>query len=194
MTIKDLKPGMKVFIREDLKVGGVYGDQTFVKDMERLTGLQKITGIGNTAIKVNNECWYFTSEMIDWDKTKRLNNKNSGLFYDGTTLEGQIDGQEIKVVRSPEDKEDLEKAVMMGLIQSLGYSYGDVKKLQSEVKEMWKPKYTEIYYYVGLYGEVESTRNLNHASDKKLFELCNCFKTEEEAEQKAVEFRQLFKE
>ena len=193
MTIKYLKPGMEVFIREDLKAGGVYGDQTFVKNMERLTGLQKITEIGDTAIKVNNERWYFTSEMIDWDKTKRLNNKNSGLFYDGTTLEGRIDGQEIKVVRSSEDKEDLEKAVMMGLLKSLGYSFEDVKKLQNKVKKVWKPKYTEIYYYVGPYGEVESTRNLNHDSDKKLFEVCNYFKTKEEAEQKATEFRELLK-
>lgn len=192
MTFKDLRKGMKVWIREDLKVGGRYGDQTFVKNMECLTGLQKITGIGYTAIKVNNEPWWFTSGMIDWEKTKKLN-KKSELIYDGTILKGQIDGQEIKVVRSPEDKEDLEKAVMMALLKSLGYSFEDVKKLQNKVKKVWKPKYNEIYYYVGAYGEVESARNLNHDSDEKLFKVCNYFKTKEEAEKKVAEVKELFR-
>ena len=191
--MKDLKVGMKVWIRDDLKVGESYGNEAFIKPMEHLTRLQKITGIGDTTIKVSNEGWLFTYEMIDWEKTKRLNNKNSGLLYDGTTLEGEIDGQEIKVVRSPEDKEDLEKAVMMALLKSLGYSFEDVKKLQNKVKKVWKPKYTEIYYYVGPYGEVESTRNLNHDSDEKLFEVCNYFKTKEEAEKKAAEVKELFR-
>lgn len=193
MTIKDLKIGMKVFIREDLEVGREYGIDIFVESMKSLTGLREITGFGNVGIKVNNECWCFTPEMIDWDKTDKLNNKDSGLIYDGTTLEGRIDGQEIKVIRSSEDREDLEKAVMMGLLKSLGYSFEDVKKLQSKVKEVWKPKFNQIYYYVGSYGEVESTRNLNHDSDKKLFEICNYFKTKEEAEQKAAEIRELLK-
>lgn len=194
MTIKDLKIGMKVFIREDLEVGRKYGNNIFTEDMKDLAGLQQVTIIGNKAIGFGKKYWRFTSEMIDWDKTEKLNNKNSALFYDGTILKGQIDGQDIEVIRKSEDREDLEKAVMMGLLKSLGYSFEDVKKLQNKVKKVWKPKYTEIYYYVGPYGEVESTRNLNHDSDKKLFDFGNCFKTEDEANQKAVEFRQLFKE
>lgn len=193
MTIKDLKQGMQVFIREDLEVGGVYGSSIFAKRMESLTGLQKITKIGDTGIEVNNKCWCFTPEMIDWDKTKQANNKNYELLYDGITLEGEINGQEIKVVRSSEDKEDLEKAVMAGLLQSLGYSCEDVKKLKSKVKEVWKPKYNEAYYYVGPYGVCDSTW-LDHGFDKELFRFRNCFKTEAEAEQKAFEFRKLFKE
>lgn len=193
MTIKDLKIGMKVFIREDLEVGREYRNDIFVESMKSLTGLREITGFGNAGIKVNNECWCFTPEMIDWDKTDKLNNKDSALIYDGTTLEGQIDGQEIKVVRSPEDKEDLEKAVMMGLLKSLGYSFEDVKKLQNKVKKVWRPGCNEIYYYVGACGEVKTTRSFDCDYDKKLFELCNYFKTKDEAEQKATEFRELLK-
>ena len=193
MTIKDLKIGMKVFIREDLKVEGECGGGIFVEDMERLTGLQKITGFGDASINVNNEPWYFTSEMIDWGKTKKLNKKETKLVYNGTTLEGQINGKKIKVVRSSEDEEDLEKAVMVGLLKSLGYSFSDVKRLQNKVKTVWRPKYAEIYYYVGVYGEVKSTTNLNLDYDKKLFEACNCFETKEDAEQKAIKFRELFK-
>lgn len=192
MTIKDLKVGMEVWIREDLKVGEKYGNEEFVEFMEHLTGLQKISRVENKIIQING--WHFTSEMIDWDKTERLNKKETELVYDGITLEGQISGKEIKVVRSSEDKEDLEKAVMMGLLKSLGYSFEDVKKLQSKVKKVWKPKFNQIYYYVGPYGEVKPTRNLNYDFDKKIFEICNCFKTKEEAEQKAMKFRELFKE
>ena len=194
MTIKDLKVGMQVFIREDLEVGKKYGNEAFVEYMDDLTGLQQVTSIGDVGIKVNNEPWHFTPEMIDWDKTERLNSKNSALLYDGTILKGQIDGKEIKVVRNSKDIEDLEKAVMMGLLKSLGYSFSDVKRLQNKIKTVWKPKFDQIYYYVGPYGAVESTWNLNHDFDKKLFEACNYFKTEEEAEQKAFEFRKLFKE
>lgn len=193
MTFKDLRKGMKVWIREDLKVGGIYGDQTFVKDMECLTGLQKITEIGYTAIKVNNEPWWFASEMIDWEKTKKINKKETQLTYDGTTLQGQINSKEIRVVRSSEDKEDLEKAVMMVLLKSLGYSFEDVKKLQNKVKKVWKPKYNEIYYYVGAYGQVKPNQNLNCDYDKKFFGFGNCFKTKEEAEKKAAEVRELFR-
>ena len=192
MTFKDLRKGMKVFIREDLEVGEEYGNNIFTEDMKDLTGLQQVTIIGNKAIGFGKKYWRFTSEMIDWDKTNKLN-KKSELIYDGTILKGQIDGQEIRVIRSAKDIEDLEKAVMMGLIKSLGYSYEDVKKLQNKVKKVWKPKYTEIYYYVGPYGEVESTRNLNHDSDEKLFKVCNYFKTKEEAEKKAAEVRELFR-
>lgn len=194
MTIKDLKIGMKVFIREDLEVGGKYGNNIFTEDMKDLTGLQQVTIIGNKAIGFGKKYWRFTSEMIDWDKTERLNKKETELVYDGTTLEGQINGKEIKVVRSSEDEEDLEKAVMMGLLKSFGYSFSDVKRLQSKVKKVWKPKFNQIYYYVGPHGEVKPTRNFDYDFDKKIFEARNYFKTKEEAEQKAFEFRKLFKE
>lgn len=194
MIIKDLKIGMKVFIREDLEVGRKYGNNIFTEDMKDLAGLQQVTIIGNKAIGFGKKYWRFTSEMIDWDKTEKLNNKNSALFYDGTILKGQIDGQDIEVIRKSEDREDLEKAVMMGLLKSLGYSFEDVKKLQSKIKKEWRPVYGETYYYVGTCGEVRTTRSFDCYWDKSLLVSGNCFKTKEEANQKAVEFRQLFKE
>ena len=192
MTFKDLKPSMKVFIREDLKVGVVYGDEEFVKSMEHLTGLQKISKVGNKIIEING--WYFTPEMVDWEKTERLNKKETKLVYDGTTLKGQIDGQEIKVIRDPNDQEDLEKAVIMGLIQSLGYTYKDVKELENKVKTIWRPQKYEKYYFVTSCGVVISANNYDAQFDKELFDLGNYFKTKEEAEQKAIKFRELFKE
>lgn len=194
MTIKDLKPGMKVFIKEDLKVGEEYGIETFVEDMKYLTGLQQVTRIGNKIIGVGNRYWRFTSEMIDWDKTKELNKKysDSVLVYDGAILKGQIDGQEIKVIRNPEDKEDLEKAVMMGLLQSLGYTYKDVKELENKVKTIWRPQENEKYYFVTSCGAVVYTYNSDSQLDKELFDFGNYFKTEDEANKKAIEVRKLF--
>lgn len=197
MTIKDLKPGMSVFIREDLKTDVEYGGCCFVAKMQVLTGQQTIEDFSkfSHSFRLKGDgCWWFTPEMIDWEKTDKINKKETRLTYDGTTLQGQIYGQEIKVIRKPEDKEDLEKAVMMGLLQSLGYNYNDVKRVQNKVKEVWRPKYSEIYYYVRPYGTVTSTRNLNLDYDKKLFAICNYFKTKEEAEQKAIEIRRIFKE
>ena len=64
----------------------------------------------------------------------------------GQLLKGEIDGQEIKVVRSHGDEEDLEKAVMMCLLKRLWHSYSDVKKLQSKISREWKPVHGETYY------------------------------------------------
>lgn len=192
MTIKDLKVGMKVWIRKDLKVGESYGNDTFVKPMEHLTGLQKITEIGDTTIKVSNEGWFLNNAMIDWEKTKKLNIMCE-LTYDGTTLEGQINGKEIKVIKSPEDKEDLEKAIMMGILKSLGYNYGDVKKLQSEIKKVWRPKFMEKYYYIASNLEVNYIYNDGYSIDERRIQVGNCFKTEEEAEKKVVEIIRVLK-
>ena len=48
------------------------------------------------------------------------------LKYDGVTLQGNINGRDIKVVRNVRENEDLEKACMMALLKSLGYSYADI--------------------------------------------------------------------
>ena len=195
MTIKDLKVGMMVFIREDLELGGKYGSDIFVKDMKYLTGPQKISRVGNKIIQVDGYGWNFTPEMINWEKTEKINKKysDSVLVYDGAILKGQINGKEIKVVRSSKDKEDLEKAVMMGLIQSLGYTYKDVKELENKVKTIWRPQENEKYYFVTSCGAVVYTYNYDSQLDKELFDFGNYFKTEEEAEQKAIEVRRLFK-
>lgn len=195
MTFKDLKPGMKVWIREDLKTGVKYGCDSFVEDMQELKCLQTVGELYNKSfnVKDDDDNWYFTNEMVDWEKTEKLNKQDIELIYDGTTLEGQIDGQEIKVVRSGKDKEDLEKAIMMGLLKSLGYNYGDIKNLQNNIRREWRPVYGETYYYIGFCGEVSPTTNFNYDSDKVLFGFGNCFKTKEEAEERAIGIRKTFK-
>lgn len=196
--MKDLKVGMKVFIREDLKVGAEYDKLFFNPEMGKLAKLNKpfevlLVGKEDVAIKSKGRKWFLNNTMIDWEKTKKLNRKFKLTAYDGTTLEGQIDGQEIKVVRSSEDKEDLEKAVMMWLIKSLGYSYGDVRKLQSKIKKEWRPKYMEKYYYIMSSLEVNCGYNDNYSMDKRRIQVGNCFKTKEEAEKRAIEVRKIFK-
>ena len=190
MEYKDLQDGMKVWIRDDLKVGELYGNDVFVEGMKHLTGLQQVTRIGNMIIQIDG--WHFTSEMIDWEKTKKLN-KKSELIYDGTILIGQINGKEIKVTRSDKDKEDLEKAVMMALLKSLGVTYVDVKDLKNKVKKVWRPQEDEKYYFVTSHGTVDYTYNYDTQVDKELFDFGNCFKTEEEAEKKVVEVRRVLK-
>lgn len=196
MTIKDLKVGMKVYIREDLKTCEEYGGCYFTAEMQALTGHQTIEDFSkfshNFRLK-GDGCWWFSLEMIDWDKTEEINNKETRLTYDGTTLEGQINGKEIKVVKSHEDKEDLEKAIMMGLLKSFGYNYGDVKKLQSEIKKVWRPKFMEKYYYIMSNLEVNYIYNDGYSIDERRIQVGNCFKTEEEAEKMAVEVGKIFK-
>ena len=196
MTIKDLKVGMNVYIREDLKTCEEYGGCYFAAEMQVLTGKQTIEDFNKSSHNFRlkgDGCWWFAPEMIDWDKTEKINKKETRLTYDGTTLEGQINGKEIKVVKSHEDKEDLEKAIMMGLLKSFGYNYGDVKKLQSEIKKVWRPKFMEKYYYIMSNLEVNYIYNDGYSIDERRIQVGNCFKTEEEAEKKVVEIIRVLK-
>lgn len=196
MTIQDLKVGMSVFIREDLKTDVEYGGCCFVAEMQVLTGQQTIEDFSkfSHSFRLKGDgCWWFTPEMIDWEKTEKINKKETRLTYDGTTLKGQINGKEIKVIRSDKDKEDLEKAVMMGLLKSLGYSYDDVKKLQNIIKKVWRPKFMEKYYYIMSNLEVNCGYNDDHIMDKRRIQVGNFFKTKEEAEKRAIEVRKIFK-
>ena len=194
--MKDLKVGMKVWIRDDLKVGMEYGGCYFAAEMQVLTGQQTIEDFSklNHNFRLNGDvCWWFAPEMIDWEKTDKINKKETRLTYDGTTLKGQINGKEIKVTRSDKDKEDLEKAVMMALLKSLGVTYVDVKDLKNKVKKVWRPQEDEKYYFVTSHGTVDYTYNYDTQVDKELFDFGNCFKTEEEAEKKVVEIRRILK-
>ena len=196
MTFKDLRKGMKVFIRDDLKVCEEYGGCYFSDEMQVLTGQQTIEDFSklNHNFRLKGDgCWWFAPEMIDWEKTEKINKKETRLTYDGTTLEGQINGKEIKVTRSDKDKEDLEKAVMMALLKSLGVTYVDVKDLKNKVKTPWRPQEDEKYYFVTSRGSVAYTYNYNSRIDKESFDFGNCFRTEEEAEKKAIEVGKIFK-
>ena len=196
MTFKDLRKGMKVFIRDDLKVCEEYGGCYFSDEMQVLTGQQTIEDFSklNHNFRLKGDgCWWFAPEMIDWEKTEKINKKETRLTYDGTTLEGQINGKEIKVTRSDKDKEDLEKAVMMALLKSLGVTYVDVKDLKNKVKTTWRPQENEKYYYIMSNLEVNCGYNDGYSIDKRRIQVGNCFKTEDEAEKKAAEVRELFR-
>ena len=205
MTLKDLKVGMKVWIREDLKGGTYYDGLYFHPEMEQLAKLNKpfeVLRVGKEDVAIAEKLvkgfkirWFLNNAMIDWKKTIEENSviMKSNLVYDRTSLSGKINGKEIKVIRSPEDEEDLEKAVMMGLIKSLGYTYKDVKELENKIKTIWRPQENEKYYFVTSCGAVVYTYNYDSQLDKALFDFGNYFKTEEEANQKAIEVRQLFK-
>lgn len=75
INMKDLKPGMKVCIRNDLRVGTMYGEQMFVHSMQPTRG--KIVTIGRVnpfdfkikpdscfALGIQN--FYYTPEMVDY--------------------------------------------------------------------------------------------------------------------------------
>lgn len=196
MTIKDLKVGMKVWIREDLKTGVKYGDDCFVEEMQELKCLQTVGELYNKSFNVKEDStqYHFTNEMVDWEKTEKLNKQDTELIYDGSILKGQINGQEIRVVRSGKDSEDLEKACMMALPKSLGATYKDVKELESKVKKVWKPAIGEYYYFVTSVFDVILTRNEGVNWEMDMVGVGNCFRTKEEAEKKAAEVRKLFKE
>lgn len=199
--MKDLKVGMKVWIRKDLKGGTDYDGLYFHPEMEQLAKLNKpfeVMKVGkeDVAIRQNRrKKWFLNNAMIDWEKTIEENGviRKSNLIYDGTTLEGQINGKEIKVTRSDKDKEDLEKAVMMALLKSLGVTYVDVKDLKNKVKKVWRPKYREKYYYIMSNLEVNCGYNDDYSMDKRRIQVGNCFETEEEAEKKVVEIRRILK-
>ena len=130
MRIEDLKAGDKVYIKDDLKVFKVYGNDIFMPDMQ--TGLQEVDAEATEyrkKIKVADNISYYTSEMIDWEKTAMLNKNipqkdtsNIKPTYNGTVLSWD----DIEVTRHRDDKENLEKAVMMLLLKKEGYSFVDV--------------------------------------------------------------------
>lgn len=145
----NLKPGDNVYIREDLTHHETYGSNVFIKEMH--TGLQKILMINEYSFQIEADGYFYTPEMIDWDKTlnrfeikltfpslekekNKIVPKEIDLEYDGDFLTGKIDDRRVIVARAENDKEDLEKAVMMALIKTLGFNYQDVKNILEKVK------------------------------------------------------------
>ena len=82
------------------------------------------------------------------------------LKYDGKILQGFINNKEVKVTRYDGDADDLEKACMMALLQSVGYTYSDVKALYRNTQVRWKPKTDEMYYYIADCFEVKKELQL----------------------------------
>lgn len=192
MTIKDLKVGMKVYIRDDLQLGKFYGNCKYHTEMVEFIGVQIVSEIKEDIIKLNGAPWNFTLEMIDWKLTEKLNKKDTELVYDGSVFKEQIYEQEIRFIRGLEEANLFEDYILITLIKSLIYIDKDEKGLKNKIKKVWKPKYFEMYYFVDSRGRVERIRYLCDDIDKNLLKFVNCFKTKEEAEKRAIEVRKIF--
>lgn len=193
MKFEDLKAGDKVYIREDLKVHEIYGGFMFMENM--LKGKQEIVWIlDESNFLIKGEPFIYTSKMIDWEKTSRLNEKyvkNIKPTYDGTTLSLG----DLKVTRHRDDKEDLEKAVMMLLLKKEGYSFGDVRRVVKNTKVKWVPKDGQKFFFITSPGNISSDVYYEAWSiHEELRVFGNCFRTEEEAEKKLEQIRKLLKE
>ena len=74
MMIKDLKVGMKVWIRKDLKGGTKYDGLYFNPEMEQLAKLNKPFEVvkiekEDVVIRQNRrKKWFLNNAMIDWKK------------------------------------------------------------------------------------------------------------------------------
>lgn len=142
--------------------------------------------------------FYYTSEMIDWEKTVALNKKTPkkdvsdiAPTCDGTTL--YWDG--IKVVRDDKHGEDLEKAVMMLLLKKEGYYFGDIKNVIKKTKIKWIPMERERFYYINDDGKVSSDAYVKGFAIHELYKkFGNCFKTKEEAMVKLEQVKKLLSE
>lgn len=188
MKKRDLKAGDKVYIREDLMNGATYGNFTYIDSMK--SGVMIVNNVldwGNPVFTVDGRYrgFLYSCEMVDWEKTSKINKertKNIKPTYDGTTLSfGNL-----KVTRHRDDKEDLEKAVMMLLLKKEGYSFGDVRMIVRNTKNRWIPKHFEPYYYINTMFEVEETKFIkNNVFDEAMVDANNCFKTREKAEEKS---------
>lgn len=193
MRFEDLKVGDKVYIREDLKVHEIYGGFMFMENM--LKGKQEIVWIlDESNFLIKGELFIYTSKMIDWEKTSRLNEKyvkNIKPTYDGTTLSLG----DLKVTRHRDDKEDLEKAVMMLLLKKEGYSFGDVRRIVKNTKVKWVPKAGQKIFFITSTGNISSGVCYGPwSAHGERYMFGNYFRTKEEAEKKLEQIRKLLQE
>ncbi len=193
MRFEDLKVGDKVYIREDLKVHEIYGGFMFMENM--LKGKQEIVWIlDESNFLIKGEPFIYTSKMIDWEKTSRLNEKyvkNIKPTYDGITLSLG----DLKVTRHRDDKEDLEKAVMMLLLKKEGYSFGDVRRIVKNTKVKWVPKAGQKFFFITSTGNISSGVCYGPwSAHGERYMFGNYFRTKEEAEKKLEQIRKLLQE
>lgn len=193
MRFEDLKVGDKVYIREDLKVHENYGGFMFMENM--LKGKQEIVWIlDESNFLIKGEPFIYTSKMIDWEKTSRLNEKyvkNIKPTYDGITLSLG----DLKVTRHRDDKEDLEKAVMMLLLKKEGYSFGDVRRIVKNTKVKWVPKAGQKFFFITSTGNISSGVCYGPwSAHGERYMFGNYFRTKEEAEKKLEQIRKLLQE
>lgn len=84
-----------------------------------------------------------------------------------------------------------EKQELLKKLKESGYTWNAEKKCLEEY--VWKPKYGEIYYYIGADFKGYHATYLGSIFDDKVICANNCFQTEEQAERKAEELRKVLK-
>lgn len=223
MNIKDLKVGDAIYIREDLEVGKRYGSAYFTEYMKQ--GVQRIMAINsaeedfNIVSKTDSFRCRYTTEMVDWEKTRglkinesweRINEswesvkkaiKGDGTFKEitqfgesGNEITKAIgcDGKEI-IVKNNNEENDVEKAVMLLMLKQQGFTYSDIKREVEKVKVKWIPKlYEECYTILGSCIVMRTSFSTNREDAERL-SIGNYFKTREEAERKAEEIKKVLK-
>lgn len=199
MDIKDLKVGDMVFIREDLEHSACYGSYMYINTMgSGIKQIQYIYRVEGFSVVCGKGCRY-TSEMVDWGKTAKLNNlsyfkeiKQFGESGNEITKAVTDDGKEI-IVKNNNEENDVEKAVMLLMLKRHGFTYGDVKKEVEKVKVKWIPKIHEECYTILGSCVVMRTSYSKNREDAVRLSIGNYFKTREEAERKAEEIKEVLK-
>ena len=80
--IEELKVGDKVYIREDLKNGEFYGSVSWQEENMKV-GINTIISVYGRGICISEDIGYFYDcKMIDWEKTRDLNEKDKPTFDD----------------------------------------------------------------------------------------------------------------
>ena len=205
MNIKNLKVGDKVFIKEGLVPGENYGAAIYVTTMVQgwCEVLEIFSKNGTFNVKTDNAnswetIYYYTPEMVDWEKTRKIREMDFkeiiqyGECRKEITKATTYDGREITVENSNEEN-DIEKAVMMLMLKSIGITYGDVKKEVEKVKVKWVPKDGEKYYWVNGYFEISWYIWYGVRVDRLLLDSGNCFETKKEAEEKLEKIKEVLR-
>lgn len=219
MKIKNLEVGDMVFIREDIN----QPEKIWVNryDEPRLTGVQQIFKVirEDKCFEILGEldkAWAnrnsYTAEMIDWEKTRDLKvNENwesikKDISGDGTfkkitqfvedgkekTVALTNNGKEFDVTNNDEEN-DIEKAVMLLILKSLGVTYSEIKKEVEKVKIKWVPKHGEKYYCITDFFKVHSSLWEGCIWDLERLKDNNCFKTIEDANNKLKKIKEILK-
>lgn len=208
MKIKNLKVGDKVFIREGLVPDEHYGAALYKSTM--VQGWCKVREIlnksGTFSVKTDNGnrwefLYHYTPEMVDWEKTKKLQ-KNNYCDFEKITQYGECrneitkgvtyGGKEI-VAKNNREKNDPEKAVMLLMLKARGVTYSDIKEEAKKVEYKWKPLKDDRYYYIRDIGDISSCFWRELSWDYYRLDANNCFKTRKDAEEKLEKIKEVLR-
>ena len=84
-----------------------------------------------------------------------------------------------------------EKQAFLNELEKYGYTWNAEKKCLEEY--VWKPEKGEEYFFIGIDLKVYSNPYYNTHIDHSLISIGNCFQTEEQAEKKAEELKEVLK-